>query len=869
MFSKRAQIPIEQRNYGTYYAVFAGLLFVGTLWAVVDEVVTRRPWKEEQREYQHLAAQRYRDQLKQANADFDSSSYMEQTALLQAARDSMNSPRYLSLMKQYDDVLEQLNDATRDFQFAKSRDDEAYYFYKRSLHEGQADPGDKAKIEKNEAEMARKQSLINTFQAQRDTIFAQINVYRLALKQHQNAIADLRKNVDKWEKKIERLDAAPVEIKQVMRIDYDKNPFNDAKARIDRCQTCHQGWNDDVMEGAPQPFARHPLPELLALHNPESFGCTPCHRGQGPALTASMAHGDGDQYWENPLLRGKEVYASCNACHGNESDLKYAPEFTKSKRTMIESGCFGCHEIKGYTDLPKIGPELARVGWKTTPEWIFRWVKNPKDYNPHTRMPNFLFTDDQAAAVTAYLVDLSSKNPFPLPKGAFAGGDPARGKAVFESAGCRACHVLGEETEVRSARGTSYDIAPELTRVGSKVTPDWIYDWVRNPRHYNPTTKMPNLRLTDGEAKDITSFLATQRDTRALPPVSVDVHSPDLIRRGESIVREYGCFGCHTIPGMEKESRVSVDLSNFGRKRVEEMDFGDTHVSHTWHDWVQNKLHNSRVFQTDRIVQKMPVFAFNESEISSLTIFLLSQTKDKPGDQFVRPFDRRLRNIEAGRRVTYAYNCRQCHQLEDTGGFIDTLITETAMIPPIITGEGKKVQEPWLHDFLSSPSTVGQPNAIRPWIKTRMPTFGFADEDISKVTKYFLGLSDQELELRDYRAYRPDPELLPIGGKIFSDFQCMKCHPTGAAIPKPGEASTADLAPNLTKARDRLKPEWIVEWLNDPNKLQPGTRMPTFFPDGQSPLPDVLGGDAHRQEMAIRDYVISIGRPPRAVVTAR
>jgi hypothetical protein len=42
--------------------------------------------------------------------------------------------------------------------------------------------------------------------------------------------------------------------------------------------------------------------------------------------------------------------------------------------------------------------------------------------------------------------------------------------------------------------------------------------------------------------------------------------------------------------------------------------------------------------------------------------------------------------------------------------------------------------------------------------------------------------------------------------------------------------------------------------------------MPTFFPDGQSPLPDVLGGDAKRQMMAIRDYVISIGQPPRRTV---
>ncbi|HTR99908.1 MAG TPA: cytochrome c, partial [Bacteroidota bacterium] len=494
-----------------------------------------------------------------------------------------------------------------------------------------------------------------------------------------------------------------------------------------------------------------------------------------------------------------------------------------------------------------------------------RWVRNPKDYNPHTRMPNFRFTDEQAEAVTAYLLSVASRDSFAF-AGKFPGGNAAKGKEVVESVGCLACHTIGDQTHVREARGTSYDIAPELTRVGSKVRPDWIYDWVRNPRHYNPTTKMPNLRLTDAEARDVTAYLVTMKDERALPPVTLDVSSPARIARGEAVIKEYGCAGCHLIPGMEKESRVSVSLSNFGRKRVEEMDFGDTHVPHTWHDWVRNKLKDSRVFQTDRIAQKMPVFAFSDSEIAKISLFLLSETKDVPDPRYVKRFDARLQEIEAGRRIAYRYNCQQCHQLEQEGRFIGAVIDDPAFLPPIITGEGKKVQEPWLRDFLKSPSTVGAPDRIRPWLHLRMPTFSLTEEEISSLTKYFLALSNQTLEMRDYAAFRPDPALLPVGRTIFNEFQCIKCHPTGNA-PPPG--ATSDLAPDLTKARDRLKPEWIIEWLADPNKLQEGTRMPTFFPDGQSALPDVLGGDARKQETAIRDYVISIGRPARPVVAAQ
>jgi mono/diheme cytochrome c family protein len=869
VFTKRTAPPIEERNYSIYYIVFAGFLFLGTMWAVVDEVITRRPWKDVQRDYQVLATRKMKEQLDQAVTELDSSTYLDLRARLSAARDSMSSPVYTGALAGYDSVLESLATENRRYQFAKSRGDEAYYFYKKSLHEGGENPKEKERLAVDESEMAAHRAVMNTLEKERDSLLAIMNRYRQEVRKNQNALTDLSKKLDRWDAKVKKAEGAPIEIKQVMLLDYDKNPFNDPKARIDRCQTCHQGWNEDVMEDAPQPFRKHPLPALLALHKPEVMGCTPCHRGQGPALTAATAHGEGDPYWENPLLRGIDVWASCTTCHENQSHLDGAPVYSAARRTVIESGCFGCHEIKGYTDMQRIGPELGRLAYKTNPRWIYRWVRNPKDYNPHTRMPNFRFTDDQAEAITAYLVDVSTRSTFQMAKGAYAGGIAAKGKEIVESVGCLACHSIGEQTKVRELRGSSYDMAPELTRVASKVTPDWIYDWVRNPRHYNPTTKMPNLRLTDGEARDVTAYLSTLKDGRTFDEKNLDLGTAATIKRGEGLIREYGCNGCHLIPGMEKESRVSVSLSNFGRKRVEEMDFGDTNVPHSWHDWVTNKLKNTRVFQTDRIVQKMPVFSFSEDEIARVRLFLLSQTKDQPDNRYIQAFDAKQQRIETGRKIAYRYNCQQCHQLENEGRFISAIIDDPAFLPPILTGEGKKVQEPWLRDFLKNPSVAGSPNTIRPWLKTRMPTFSLTDDEISSLTKYFLALSNQELELRDYRGFQPDPVLLPVGKSIFTDFQCIKCHPAGNAAPRPGEASTSDLAPNLTKARDRLKPEWIVEWLADPNKLQEGTRMPTFFPDGQSPLPDVLGGDARKQMTAIRDYVVSIGQPVRPQVSAR
>lgn len=871
MFKKRAQIPIEQRSYSKYYLVLSGLLFLGTMWAVVDEIATRRPWKHHQKEYFRMLDTLVQQRISDEAAYIDSFGLADARAALKAAEDSVSGARYRSVMADFNTTAEELINETREFQFAKSRGDEAYYFWKQSIKEGNEDKGLKAKLDKEEAAMAMHQEKMKALQARRDSLEGILSEYRSAVRSATNTVNDILKGVEKWETKRKRLGEAPIEIKQVMMLDYDRNPFNDPKARVDRCQSCHLGWNEELAENAPQPYTKHPVPELLEIHNPEKYGCTPCHRGQGPALTAGMAHGEDDHYWENPLLRGKEVWASCNECHENESILAHAPAFTKAKQLMIESGCHGCHEIKGYTDIPKVGPQLTGISFKTSPTWVYHWVKNPKQYNPHTRMPDFKFTDDEAEAVTAYLFDVAMRSPFAYasPKGSYTGGNTERGRILFETAGCQGCHVIGSQTKVRETRHTSYDIAPELTRVGSKVNPDWLYDWLKNPRHFNPTTKMPSMRLTDSEVKDLTAYLTSLKDDREIAAKQLELTSETVIRKGEKLIREYGCNGCHVIPGMEKEGRVSVSLSNFGRKKVEEMDFGDTKVPHTWHGWITTKLKNARAFATDRIEQKMPIFSFNDEEIELLRMFLLSQTKDVPDPKYVRTFNKRQQEIESGRRVAILYNCQQCHELEGHGAYLASIIEETAFHPPIITGEGAKVQEQWLYRFLKSPTPVGSPNSIRPWIPTRMPTFQFTEDEINKLQKYFLGLSGQDFNLRDYQSFSPSPVLLPVGKTIFEDFQCLKCHPSSDAPPKPGEFSTSDLAPNLLKASGRLKPDWIVDWLADPGKIQPGTRMPTFFPDGQSPLPEVLDGNARLQMEALRDYVMRLGQPVRSTVATR
>ncbi len=850
--TKRSEVPVETRDYGKLYFALSALLFLGTMWAVLDEVSTRRPWKEFEARYFDLSKQKWEQNLKDARASFDSASYAQLSGELQAAEAKMNSPEVVAAKARMNQLEEALLDVNRDFTFAKSRGDEDYYFWKKSIHEGHEDKGYREKLDEMEKKMAAANVRIDSMTARHDSLKAFVDGFDKAVRAVRAKIKELYTQMDAATTKLDRIQASTIRIRQVMINDFDRTNFGTQKARIDRCQTCHLGWKDDMMEDAPQPFTKHPEPELLKIHDPETFGCTPCHRGQGPALTAGFAHGEDDKYWEWPLLKGKEVYTSCGGCHVNQSYLRYGDRYNKARQMLEESGCFGCHEIKGFTELAKIGPEINQLPVKAGAEWIVRWVRNPKDYNPHTRMPNFRFSNEQAEAITAYLWQVGERGDFHPRKGISEGGDASRGKELVGTIGCKGCHVIGDDTRMRDARGFSYDIAPELTRAGSKLDPDWIFEWIKNPRRYRPSTRMPDLRLSDQEARDIVAYLKTLTDDRKLEEVIFNPEDTALAHKGDKLIREYGCAGCHQIQGMEKEGRVSVSLSNIGRKRVDEIDFGDTKVPHTWDDWIFGKLKDSRQYATERIASKMPVFALVDSEIVTLRTLLRGFTKEVPEPEYQEPFDKNLQAVEAGRRVTHYYNCINCHVIEEIGGWVKATLDDEGMAPPYLFPEGSKVQEEWLHGFL------GGPTPIRPWLKLRMPTFHLTDDEIGTVTRYFLALHKIDFEVRDYQAFTPDQALVAPGAQLFTSLQCLSCHYTGKI---PEGKTPSDLAPNLAMAYHRLKPDWILQWIAKPDSIQPGTRMPTFYPDMQSPDPNILGGNAMVQLQALRDHVFTIGKP--------
>ena len=352
--------------------------------------------------------------------------------------------------------------------------------------------------------------------------------------------------------------------------------------RVDRCRSCHVNINDfsvirkngEVVgmtetythEEYEEPFCSHPRPDLFLTatspHPINDFGCTICHGGDGsgtsfqnaehtpsdPAMAEEWAekhHWHSNHFWEEPMRPKQFLESSCLKCHHDVVELgkspKYgstAPTVVKGWETIVDFGCFGCHEINGYDgttpigpdlrlepnspeelaaieadpnqipgELRKVGPSLRHIAEKTTPEFIAHWTEEPSRFRPNTRMPQFFNLTNQhdamaellqpmeIAGITSFLLAKSEELEMAAPQADYQ-VDIKRGADLFANRGCLACHSKQGE----QFAGIDAVFGPDLSRIHEKIKPGqegflWMYNWIKEPTKYHARTRMPDLFL--------------------------------------------------------------------------------------------------------------------------------------------------------------------------------------------------------------------------------------------------------------------------------------------------------------------------------------------------------------------------------------
>jgi len=929
----------EEKSYAGLYLFLSFILVLTMAWAVWNEAVGKRPWKTHQSRFYELEQEKVRGEYGEAMTAFNQPDvqvkYKEAQEKLAEAWGRFNTPAvqqgYIKAFRELN-VLDKEELSPLKFEAMVTRNkmlEEEYLFGK---HKGDEPVKKIAELEErgNEltAEIEQLEEKRAGLQKTLDEPMRDINMYADELKTFTNDMNGYQESMEKLKSQRPSLQIYQVHLEDI----------NEA----DRCMSCHMGINrkESVSEG--QPYASHSRRDVyLGNHPPEQFGCVLCHEGQGRAtISPEKAHGE-VEYWLKPLHRGKIAQSSCVKCHDKGEELVGGEDIAKGIALFEGLGCFGCHETKGFgKDLNSmIGPDLTEIGSKVNPGWLLEWLRNPKHFRPSTRMPDFRLEEEDAMAITSYLWQ-NSEGFEPGEPQAFDDETIDEGAYLYESIGCLACHSeLEEDGRIHG---------PNLSRIGDKSNYEYLVSWLLAPKAHQPKTSMPDMKLDEEDAKYVASFLMSLKGEEGYEDLTGSewLSSKETARKGEELIGQYGCFGCHKIMGMEGMGKIGVELDEVGSKHIHLFDFGllekkilegvglhnaHENISKARRAWFTEKLSDPRQFDEGRYKRpkdrlKMPDFGLSAEEIESLSILLTGMREGELPENYIAELTDEKKYMIEGKKVIDKYNCMGCHQFTidtlylkngsvvkgmvkleeeeslffqlwadneglgkkagDTvqvvneeivrrvvsqGGDISSYIidyhvevegsiAEEAKVftPPVLYEEGKKVQSAWLFDFLKEPIT------LRPWLDVRMPVFKMTENEATVLSRYFATLEKEEypyefiVETKDsYIEGKEEesPGYLTMAQHLFEhkDVNCASCHVRGDINP---EGNPSDWAPDLSVSRNRLKPDWIVDWLIDPQLKQPGTKMPKFFREGV--FQEIFPGTPEEQAVALKDLLMNL-----------
>ena len=302
-----------------------------------------------------------------------------------------------------------------------------------------------------------------------------------------------------------------------------------------------------VRRGISHPFSTHPRLDLFvgstSPHAMQDFGFTICHQGQGSATSFQWAshtpntenqqaewaseHGwEFNHHWIYPMYPERFIESTCLKCHHDVTSLEPsekfqeppAPKVTAGYEIVRQYGCFGCHEINGF-DGPnrRVGPDLrAEPNYASAAQQLLtdsglndeekllarHVIADPTDNAERLRLAQMIKTDQQQRATG--------------------------GEAHLSSDAYRLLSVLGaeDETPVKLRR-----VGPSLRHVANKVDFAFIYDWIREPSHFRPTTRMPQFfglydhlepqQWPDGEGHDVWKESKGRVESERFEPIEI------------------------------------------------------------------------------------------------------------------------------------------------------------------------------------------------------------------------------------------------------------------------------------------------------------------------------------------------------------
>lgn len=478
--------------------------------------------------------------------------------------------------------------------------------------------------------------------------------------------------------------------------------------------------------------------------------------------------------------------------------------------------CAKCHlPQQGFSadvmpELAQIPPILGLTGDRLKEPWLARWIANPAAFRPDTNMPRLVPDSEegrqQAADLAAYLMTLQTgTDPQPIE------GSSQDGGATFHKLACVTCHGLPNDS------APSADRVP-LAHLAEKFQPSALRDFLLNPTQLAPHTRMPDFRLSEEEAADLTSYL--------LQAASGTVSAQHTFPKGDAskgpeLSKQMQCGACHA--GLPYDSSVLPPFETI----------------------IQKPWTNSPCYDSDSSHLNLPSGA-GEALEALRSEHLDSLERDTP----VSLATRKLKELR----------CTACHSQDDEPALLASLHSQSAPLAAHLQVQEKVDQSlpqltylgEMLHtDYLANTLTGNNEPRPRPWLDARMPGFANHSPEL-----FAHGLSARHgLAPSSPEPTESSPESQEIGKKLIeteAGFGCTACHGVGDQDPS---AAFEVVGIHFDLSRQRLRESFFYRWMHDPTRITPNTKMPRYSDNkGESSLPE-FDYDSRKQFEAIWDFL--------------
>jgi mono/diheme cytochrome c family protein len=514
------------------------------------------------------------------------------------------------------------------------------------------------------------------------------------------------------------------------------------------------------------------------------YGCYACHRI--PGFESATPPGTNLSTWAEKPAAQLDFAFYGNAFHNmrEEKEEIYGYVYPMDAERL---NYWSPIDDRAHEEVTHTHAAFAKHKMLNPRIWDREKIKGPYD---KLKMPNFYFTEEEAEALTAYLLSRIPPRVNDVLAVDYEGttvGAIARGRNLTRELNCIACHEIEDNAPTvqqyfrRTIGGRidfdSINAPPSLWGEGAKVQHNWLHSFLKHVEPLRPwlQVRMPSFYLSGEQATTLVEYFAalSRRDAAQLADARrrIDEHMETL--RGKSGETDLEAGADEVGADWYAVASLEASAKELRRWAVERKLIRSSALDPLYTSPERLREAHSRLLDRVGFMQRL-------------------YDVEYPFVEPPKPLSSK-EYFELGWRFFDDMGCLKCHVLGN-------------MLPGPAAHTDEFVQ------IYGLDSVRGEGDAATAVINGRPYPVGSVIDGHTLISAENVYYDTGDVETKAvFEGPNPEGQTERI----------MLLAPS---------------APNLSLTYQRLRRAWVFSWMFEPQWIQPGTKMPQNFPGGQSPF---------------------------------